>query len=72
MRNPKRTAVSITPPPIIIETVEKHLDRLADIIDKAGSQGAVYLPIYERLEVELEKLKAKDALMARVQARLKR
>lgn len=72
MRTRQYVTDSATRHPITIDTIERHLDRLAGIIDKAGNQGAVYLPIYERLETELEKLKAKDALMARVRARLKR
>jgi hypothetical protein len=43
------TAVVIT-----VEVLEKCLDRLARIIDQAGDRGAVYLPIYDRLEAELQ------------------
>lgn len=57
---------------VTVEVLEKCLDRLAEIINEAGDKGAVYLPIYERLDTELEKLKAKDELMARIRARVKR
>jgi hypothetical protein len=57
---------------VTVEVLEKCLDRLAEIINEAGDKGAVYLPIYERLDTELEKLKAKDELMAHIRARAKR
>ena len=61
------TAVVIT-----VEVLEKCLDRLARIIDQAGDRGAVYLPIYDRLEAELQKLRVKDDRMARIRARIRR
>ncbi len=56
---------------VSIEILEKHLDRLALAIRRAGKRGAVYLPIYERIETELEALRAKEARMDRVRQRLK-
>ena len=56
---------------VSIEAVEKHLDRLALAIDRAGKRGAVYLPIYERIEAKLEELRAKEARMERARQRLK-
>jgi hypothetical protein len=57
---------------ITAETLEKCLDRVAEIIVQAGEKGAVYLPIYERLESELEKARAIEARMERVRTRAKR
>jgi hypothetical protein len=57
---------------ITIEVLEKCLDRVALLIAESADRGAVYLPIYDRLEVELEALKAKEARMARVRARIRR
>ena len=54
-----------------VEALEKHLDRLALAINRAGKRGTVYLPIYERIEAELEALIAKEARMERVRQRLK-
>jgi hypothetical protein len=54
-----------------VEVLEKHLDRLALAIDRAGKRGAVYLPIYERIEAKLEELRAKEARMKRARQRLK-
>lgn len=61
-------------PPVVVtvEVLETCLDRLAHIIDQAGDKGAVYLPIYERLEAELQELRAKEDRMARIRARVKR
>ncbi len=41
-------------------------------IDQAGDKGAVYLPIYDRLEAELKALKDKEDRVARIRARVKR
>ncbi|MEH2478220.1 hypothetical protein V1282_001577 [Nitrobacteraceae bacterium AZCC 2146] len=54
-----------------IEVLEKCLDRLALVIDRAGKRGAVYLPIYERIEAELDALRAKEERMERARQRLK-
>ncbi len=54
-----------------IEVLEKHLDRLALVIERAGKRGAVYLPIYERIETELDALRAKEERMERARQRLK-
>jgi hypothetical protein len=42
------------------------------LIAESGDKGVVYLPIYERLEAELEALKAKEDRMARIRARIRR
>jgi hypothetical protein len=57
---------------VSIEVLEKCLDRLALAIDRAGKRGAVYLPIYERVEAELDALRAKEERMKRARQRLKR
>ena len=57
---------------VSIEVLEKCLDRLALAIDRAGKRGAVYLPIYERIEAELDALRAKEERMTRARQRLKR
>ena len=56
---------------VSVEVLEKHLDRLALAIDRAGKRGAIYLPIYERIEAKLEELRAKEARMERARQRLK-
>ena len=61
------TAVSVT-----ADVLETCLDRVALAIDRAGDKGAVYLPIYDRLETELKALKEKDDRLARIQARIRR
>ncbi len=68
-------AAGRTPPVAVVVTVdvlESCLDRLAHIIEQAGDKGAVFLPIYERLETELRELRAKEDQMARIRARVKR
>lgn len=58
--------------PITVEKLEWCLDRVAIAIHKAGADGPVYLPIYERLERELLSLRQQQAAIASVQKRLKR
>ena len=53
------------------EVLENCLDRLALVIDRAGKRGAVYLPIYERIETELDALRAEEDRMMRARHRLK-
>jgi hypothetical protein len=43
---------------VSLEIVEKHLNRPALAMDRAGKHAAVYLPIYERNDVELDAFKA--------------
>ena len=50
---------------VSVEVLEKCLDRVALAIDRAGKPGAVYLPIYERIEAELDTLRAKEERMER-------
>lgn len=57
---------------ITADVLEKCLDRVALLIEQSGNKGAVYLPIYERLEAELNALKAKEERMARIRARIRR
>jgi hypothetical protein len=61
-----RAAVTIS-----ADVLEKCLDRVALLISESGDKGAVYLPIYDRLESELEALKAKEDRMARIRARIR-
>jgi len=58
--------------PMTADVLEKWLDRVALAIDRAGVKGAVYLPIYDRLEAELKALKDKEDRLARIQARIRR
>jgi len=63
-RNELRVEVSV-------EVLERHLDRLALAIDRAGKRGVVYLPIFERIEAELDALRAREERMERARQRLK-
>jgi hypothetical protein len=51
--------------------IERALDRLALAI-KAQREGRKLLPLYQRLEEELVHLRAADATMANVLARLQK
>ena len=54
---------------VSVEVLEKCLDRVALAIDRAGKRGAVYLPIYERIEAELDTLRANEERMERAPRR---
>lgn len=58
--------------PVTIERIERAMDEVAIAIGMAGDRGAVYLPIYERLESELQVLRAKRNTLSAVMARLDR
>ncbi|QND70745.1 hypothetical protein [Tardiphaga robiniae] len=57
---------------ITIETLERCLDRLAVIMHRASQGGEVYLPIFERLEREIEAKKASESTMVRAMRRIRR
>lgn len=55
--------------PITINLLERCLDRLAVAMARAPQGGEVYLPIWERLEAEIEARKASESTMARARRR---
>jgi hypothetical protein len=57
---------------ITVETLERCLDRLAVAMHRAPLGGEVYLPIFERLEREIEAKKAGESTMARAMRRVRR
>ncbi len=56
---------------ISADRIEKALDKLAGFMVRLGARGPTLLPIYERLEKELEARREVDGKMAAVRARLK-
>jgi hypothetical protein len=60
------------PVAITVDALEQCLDRIALLIAESGDKGAVYLPIYDRLEAELQALRAREDRMERIRARFKR
>lgn len=58
--------------PLTVERVERALDKLAEIIVFLGDDGVNVLPIYERLETELEPMKRFEAKMDEIRARAAR
>lgn len=72
MRHRHRAPLSKKPNvEVSVEVLENCLDRVALAIDRAGKRGAVYLPIYERIEAELDTLRANEERMERARQRLK-
>lgn len=57
---------------ITMEVLERCLDRLAIAMERAPQGGEVYLPIFERLETEIEAKKASESTMARALRRVRR
>ncbi|NTD96427.1 hypothetical protein G6M26_31940 [Agrobacterium tumefaciens] len=55
-----------------VERVEQALDKLAEIIVFLGDDGVNLLPIFERVEADLETMKASTDRLASVRERLKR
>ncbi|NTD85427.1 hypothetical protein [Agrobacterium tumefaciens] len=58
--------------PLTVERVEQALDKLAEIIVFLGDDGVNLLPIFERVEADLETMKASTDRLASVRERLKR
>jgi hypothetical protein len=58
--------------PITVDVLERCLDRLAFAMQRAPQGGEVYLPLYERLEADIEARKASESTMARVLRRVRR
>ncbi|WFT91276.1 hypothetical protein QA633_23170 [Bradyrhizobium barranii] len=58
--------------PITADLLERCLDRLAYAMHRAPMGGEVYLPIWERLESEIDALKKKEAMLERVRVRAAR
>lgn len=55
--------------PSTVEMLERCLDRLALAMKRAPQGGEVYLPLWERLEAEIEARKATESTMARARRR---
>lgn len=58
--------------PITADLLERCLDCLAILMHQSPSGGEVYLPIFERLEAEIEAKKATESTMERVRVRAAR
>ncbi|MDX3966108.1 MAG: hypothetical protein QHD01_05850 [Bradyrhizobium sp.] len=58
--------------PITVDLLERCLDRLAFEMARAPQGGEVYLPLWERLEAEIEARKASETTMARALRRVRR
>ncbi len=61
-----------TEKPITPERIEAALDHLAEIMVAFGDAGAIYIPLYERLERELVAARATEAKMAAIHEHAKR
>ena len=59
-------------PPLTVAEIERHLDLVAWLMDKAGKDADLYLPIWRRLERELTKQRDAEAIIASAKARLTR
>jgi hypothetical protein len=55
---------------ITVDVLETALDRLAVIMSEATDEGVTYLPIWHRLERELQDLRNQNDALAGVRARL--
>lgn len=58
--------------PVTVEEIEAFLDLVARLMDKAGRDAELYLPIWRALERELHARQEAAAIFAAARARLKR
>jgi hypothetical protein len=59
-------------PPITAVRIETYLDLVARLMDKAGKDAELCLPVWRRLTLELAKRRETDALLAAARDRLAR
>ncbi|MBN9067391.1 MAG: hypothetical protein J0H60_13295 [Rhizobiales bacterium] len=52
--------------------VERFLDKLAEIMSKAGADAHLGVPLWKRLERELERLREEEAIVAAARERVTR
>lgn len=57
------------PIPRTVERCEAYLDRLALIVERAGSNAAAFIPIIRRLERELAEARAEEDVLHRLRKR---
>lgn len=57
-------------PPITAERIEQYLDFLAGVMAKAGKNAELFLPIWKRLELELEKRREVEAMLSAARKRV--
>lgn len=67
----RKSELNRTQKEITAELIETCLDRVAHAIEGDEERGHVYLPIFERLEQELDNLRAQQGALARVRNRLR-
>lgn len=72
MKKRRETWATRKLPPLTSGEIERHLDLVAWLMDKAGSRANLYLPIWRRLERELSKQKEAEAILAAARERLTR
>ncbi|MEI4480939.1 MULTISPECIES: hypothetical protein [unclassified Phyllobacterium] len=56
----------------IIQKLEWCLDRLAFEIERSGKDGEIYFPLWERLEHEIELVRAKQDKFSAIRDRIQR
>lgn len=72
MKKPRQNWATCPLPPVTAADIERWLDLTARYMVKAGKRADLYLPIWLRLEEELEKRRVADAAIAAARARLTR
>jgi hypothetical protein len=59
-------------PPLTSAEIERHLDLVAWLMDKASGKAHLFLPIWRRLELELAKQKEAETMIEAARQRLRR
>lgn len=72
MKKPRQSWATRELPPVTVQEIETHLDFVAMLMEKAGRKADLYLPIWQRLELELDKRRQADSIIAAARARLTR
>jgi hypothetical protein len=67
-----KSFANIELPPVTAAEIEGYLDYLAGLMERMGDEAELALPLWQRLEQELDKRKTADAVLAAARLRLTR
>ena len=71
-RRPRQSWATRPLPPVTVAEIERHLDLVARLMDGAGKDAELYLPIWRRCQRELAARKDVETQLAEARQRLRR
>ncbi len=71
-RAPRQSWATRKLPPLTVAELERHLDTVARVMSEAGDDAHLGIPIWNRLQRELEKQRDAEAALAAARERFRR